>query len=632
MGASTTNQDQTQRIRLHISPFNESLVSSVLNPRLTPSASNISFHTLQTFPERNYGFVDLSATEGKKLKNKLHGSILKGVQLRVEEARPSRIGSEEGRNRNEEGDKCTRRIRYRRSSNPSYATGRAIAGLRLPDHRRVQRGWTKPSSSIRRSDSKKSKDQPLPIQTITTTAAATPSTSLHHGTSQCLFRVRLPANRTSISTTSRSTKDGKMGKRRVQHDQRTVVREFSSTTKSSTFLRDENVDKKGKPVSQYVDGKGWVDEDGGVVEGVSGSVKGRMPGLRQETRKRPSSRRSESKDQPEKPHETPQASPVDDLEAEVVSIPAEKTPLTSSRRTSRTGRSKGSAEGQESPRKKSVHSSGHRTGPGLSITIPGEVTVSQPGNTTAGSSKEVHPLESIFKKSVLPGHVNATTTTTMTATPKTTIESKEQPFSFFGHIDDDDDDSKEEGERNRKRTEGVNLISAVPPTPFTQQDFQHRVLRSAAPTPDTAAPGKRFSFSWRRDDEDATVNDDDDDEDADDDEEDDGDEHRQRSTPVEPRKTNGFTPPSSNQVIEWNNTSANHDDHDIIMKEGGDRDHDRHPPTNDNHNNHHDENQKPFEDRFWDERANTNRIWRRRKRETGKVRRRLENKRLARRS
>jgi hypothetical protein len=39
-----------------------------------------------------------------------------------------------------------------------------------------------------------------------------------------------------------------------------------------------------------------------------------------------------------------------------------------------------------------------------------------------------------------------------------------------------------------------------PHTPFTRQDLQWRGLRSAAPTPDTAAIGRRFSFPWGRDD------------------------------------------------------------------------------------------------------------------------------------
>ena len=35
-------------------------------------------------------------------------------------------------------------------------------------------------------------------------------------------------------------------------------------------------------------------------------------------------------------------------------------------------------------------------------------------------------------------------------------------------------------------------------TPFTQRDLEWRGLRSAAPTPDTAAIGRRFSFDWRK--------------------------------------------------------------------------------------------------------------------------------------
>ena len=46
----------------------------------------------------------------------------------------------------------------------------------------------------------------------------------------------------------------------------------------------------------------------------------------------------------------------------------------------------------------------------------------------------------------------------------------------------------------------------VPLTPFTQRDFEYRGMRSAAPTPDTAHPNKRFVWP--------TENSDDEDEDA----------------------------------------------------------------------------------------------------------------------
>ncbi len=36
----------------------------------------------------------------------------------------------------------------------------------------------------------------------------------------------------------------------------------------------------------------------------------------------------------------------------------------------------------------------------------------------------------------------------------------------------------------------------IPQTPFTQQDIRQRRERSAAPTPDTAAPGKTFGNVW----------------------------------------------------------------------------------------------------------------------------------------
>lgn len=47
--------------------------------------------------------------------------------------------------------------------------------------------------------------------------------------------------------------------------------------------------------------------------------------------------------------------------------------------------------------------------------------------------------------------------------------------------------------------EGVDgqTNGGVPFTPQTQRDIEFRGLRSAAPTPDTAAIGRRFSFPWR---------------------------------------------------------------------------------------------------------------------------------------
>ena len=80
----------TSFTRLHITPFTEDLQDRILAPSIKPLAEKISFHTKQTFPERGFGFVELPAMEAEKLKKRLNGATLKGVKVRVEDARSPR--------------------------------------------------------------------------------------------------------------------------------------------------------------------------------------------------------------------------------------------------------------------------------------------------------------------------------------------------------------------------------------------------------------------------------------------------------------------------------------------------------------------------------------------------------------
>lgn len=57
-----------ERKRLHISPFDPNLLPLIIPAVITEQASNISFHALQTFPERNYGYVDLPVMDAEKIK------------------------------------------------------------------------------------------------------------------------------------------------------------------------------------------------------------------------------------------------------------------------------------------------------------------------------------------------------------------------------------------------------------------------------------------------------------------------------------------------------------------------------------------------------------------------------------
>ena len=94
------------------------------------------------------------------------------------------------------------------------------------------------------------------------------------------------------------------------------------------------------------------------------------------------------------------------------------------------------------------------------------------------TAKDVHPLEEIFKRPKQK---------TSPETPKPSLKVSTS-FNFF---EPDADDAVG--------------APANPQTPFTQQDFQDRRQRSAAPTPDTAAPGKTFSHLWLNDDGEADL-------------------------------------------------------------------------------------------------------------------------------
>ena len=71
-GAAQTPQEEVEKtIRLHITPFTPALCKVYLAPSILPLAKNISYHAVQTFPEKGFGYVELPAMEAQKLKKKL---------------------------------------------------------------------------------------------------------------------------------------------------------------------------------------------------------------------------------------------------------------------------------------------------------------------------------------------------------------------------------------------------------------------------------------------------------------------------------------------------------------------------------------------------------------------------------
>jgi hypothetical protein len=214
-----------------------------------------------------------------------------------------------------------------------------------------------------------------------------------------------------------------------------VVHEFEKSTAQPSFLRqDAGLGIRGN--LEYVDGQGWVDEAGHVVEEESDRV------LRLRATTKPAAYSSRRRT---KPSDHSSASSTPPSSGDSVSEIGGKSESTSS-----SGSSSGSDSGAETDG-----------------SVPDKDTA-LPDNLEGSEQSAVHPLEALFKKPKKPASQDV-------AKPSLELATS---FSFFETEDQDDN----EGEAN------------IPGTPFSSLDFGSRGLRSAAPTPDTAHPSRFSSY------------------------------------------------------------------------------------------------------------------------------------------
>ena len=455
------------KTRLHITPLNSQLFPAILPTPLLEKASNISFHELQTFPEKNYGFLDLPEADADKLRKKLNGCILKGSKMRVEVARAAKKKEKE-ENEPSTGERTkTKRKRDNETD--------VIPGHELQD-RKVKRGWTEPASSegksSRRRKEKEGKREKTKVQS-------------HTGESECLFKTSIPPN---AVPTADPTKGKAKKRKRGDTKQDVVIHEFTNNTKHATFLRDESASQKHKGTREYVEGKGWLDEEGNVVEPEvkrrRSKSKPTTESIEKDDGAKPRSRRSSRLEVP-----SLQVSPPRTRSSQAIVEAEEET--SSSGTSSSSDSDSGSLKSEVEPsspqdsliarhtkidkRAKSTADNGNEVDVDrverLSIT---RSSASPPlqnlGPTSAPISKEVHPLEALFKRP-------------NTAASLTSKKPNLEVSTSFNLADPDQDESSSQG-----------LL--IPQTPFTKQDIRQRRQRSAAPTPDTAAPGKTFGKLW----------------------------------------------------------------------------------------------------------------------------------------
>ena len=345
--------------RLFISPFAPDSLSIVLNPTIERSAKNISFHQIQTFPERNYGYLDLPVADADTLKKRLNGSIVKGRRMKVEEARPMKrkhgVADPDARPGHDETQKQDTSPQTRRKKRKE---DKVLAGHEMPEGRKVKRGWTEPGKEKSKSDAKKT---------------ARPR-SKYTESEELLFRTKVPPNKQE--TRSRSTKKSK----KPTGD---VVHEFEKSTTHPKFLKESSTEAKHSEMS-YVDGQGWVDGDGAIVESETS-------GTRNLRRAAAAPEKKAKKN--DKPKSTAR-SPIRAMAAEVVEQSNEVE-------------------------------DGHSEIDTESTSSEGSSSTSDDASDASGE-QEVHPLEALFKKPKKPASQEVV---------KPSLE-VETAFSFFEQAED----------------------------------------------------------------------------------------------------------------------------------------------------------------------------------------------------
>ncbi|PTB69139.1 hypothetical protein BBK36DRAFT_155701 [Trichoderma citrinoviride] len=475
------DDDASDFVRLHISPLDAELVKVVIPASVLPSARNISYHTLETFPERRYGFVDLPAADAEKLRRKLNGTTLKGCKMRVEKARPeTRLeptgpedGALEAKKKKLKDDKDKSKKRKREPD--------VLEGVALHD-RQVKRGWTEAPTANKRKDrkNKESKDKDKGKEKEKEKKKR-PKSKYTEG-EECLLKTKLPPNTTKNLTPEELEQKKRSSKKKGSSSRQVVIHEFEKTTTFPSFLKTSTTTDQ-KKAAEFVEGKGWVDEEGNLVEEVKEKKEKtklpRRPKKAPPPKKVPeesddddstsssgtSSEGTSSEDEEESEAESEADAKQEakkETKKEAAQIPSLDEDAKREDQSSKATKAATPTPSSKTPASKSTPTN---TKP-LAIKIP-------PPETPTNGSK-VHPLEALYKRPKPDGN-------NPTSAPK-----EAEPFSFFAAADEDDIDETPEAT--------APPASLAPMTPFTRQDFEWRNVRSAAPTPDTAHPSRAHRF------------------------------------------------------------------------------------------------------------------------------------------
>lgn len=547
-----------QHTRLYISPLTPALLSTIIPPSLQPSITNLSYHHVPTFPEKAYAYLELPAVEAQRIRTKLNGVTFKGMKVKIEEARPDK------KRKRQEAERVAQEaeieVEDTRSKRPKKEKKRkeegVFKGVELPEGREVKRGWTQPSENDKKKKSKKEKKD------------------LDHKDQEMLFKTHLPANVAS-KTMEKGEKKKKERSGKGKPGRDAEIKEFTKTTKYPTFLRSGTGEKGAAKAVVFVDGKGWVDDEGNVIEDVVPTRSTRPRPVRssaptppeqieeRETETAETNDDDDHDDDTSVPEREVDGDDEDDVESqhqedavdahdeedEAEEEEEEEKQVSTKPSVSDSPSAKETkaplnedAEEVESDESESISTSNaeyieqYRAG-----VIRGVDTVEE-SNTESDSSKsddeeidnnditykkktstppiplepttqstcmappaiaatteitaptplkQIHPLEALYKR---PSSTTTATTTapTKTPTPSRPLAPIKTGFSFFNGSSDNEAEERDEDVADASDNEAGVKDLMPPQTPFTQRDMEWRGMRSAAPTPDTAAISRRL--------------------------------------------------------------------------------------------------------------------------------------------
>ena len=423
-------------MRLHISPFSPDLLSSYLTAEQQTLACDVSYHNIQTFPEKNFGYVTLPTMEAQKVKKKFNGATLRGSRVRVQEARPEKLEVDHDEPPKESSGKKRR--------NKSTEHG-VLPGFELPTDRSVKRGWTDPDArpATRSRKDRKGQDDDKPKQ----------QPSKYTKNPELLFRAKLPP--TAELPTASKSKAKKKSKRHSAGD--VVVHEFENTQQFPAFLNSTHVDRKSKISRRFVEGEGWLDEDGICIEeDTSSRPKPPKPPAEPDNQSVVLLTTVKKKDKRKRKQSPPRDVPVESEARGPGSVKAADAPPTTTE-----VRPKRASSRKQKP-------------PALELKLSQDDEMPDAGALDmkdapddVNSNSAPHPLEALYKR------------------PRSELSAAaNEPFTFFGS--EEVDEVPQDLGANSSPHFGTR-------TPKSRAE--PRWTRSGAPTPDTAYGRRRFSFS-----------------------------------------------------------------------------------------------------------------------------------------